>query len=83
MGICHILYIAIPIPVMGCTGAVVGEAGREPQASDTLYTEAAAMAAHTTQPGSGRALLIIDSAETVGNLLPYETRQELIGIGNF
>jgi AraC-like DNA-binding protein len=37
-----------------------------PQASDTLYTEKAAMDVYGTQPE--RALVIIDSAEIVGNL---------------
>ena len=59
-GIYHILCVVIAILAVGCTGAGVDENGREAQPSDTLYTEAAAMAAHATQPGSGRALLIID-----------------------
>ena len=73
-GICHIICIVIAILAVGCTGAGDGESGREPQASDTLYTEAAAMAAHATQPGSERALLIIDSAEIVGNIQPYDAQ---------
>ena len=70
----HILYIVIAILAVGCTDTGVGESKRDPQASDTLYTEAAAMAAHATQPGSERALLIIDSAEIVGNLQPYDAQ---------
>ena len=68
----HILHIVIAILAVGCTGTGVRENGR--QVSDTLYTEAAAMAAHATQPNSERALLIIDSAEIVGNLQPYDAQ---------
>lgn len=70
----HIIYIVIAILAVGCTGVGDGKNGHEPLANDTLYTEAAAMAAHATQPGSERALLIIDSAEIVGNLQPYDAQ---------
>ena len=70
----HILCIVIAILAVGCTGAGSGDNEREPQASDTLYTEAAAMAAHATQPSPERALLIIDSAEIVGNLQPFDAQ---------
>ena len=66
-----IIYIFVAAFVVSCDG---NENGRKPQASDTLYTEAAAMAAHATQPGPERALLIIDSAEIVGNLQPYDAQ---------
>ena len=58
-----IIFIAIII-LIGCTG---GRGTKYvPQTSDTLYTEAAAMDVYGTQPE--RALVIIDSAEIVGNL---------------
>lgn len=40
--------------------------GRQPQPSDTLYTKEAAMAIYAREPE--RALLIIDSAEVIGNI---------------
>ena len=58
--------------MIGCTGkgslpfGKGGGRGHVPQASDTLYTEEAAMDVYGTQPE--RALVIIDSAEIVGNL---------------
>ena len=58
--------------MIGCTGkgslpfGKGGGRGHVPQASDTLYTEQAAMDVYGTQPE--RALVIIDSAEIVGNL---------------
>ena len=58
-----IIFIAVII-LIGCTG---GRGTKYvPQTSDTLYTEAAAMDVYGTQPE--RALVIIDSAEIVGNL---------------
>ena len=48
----------------GCTGNTV--LMREPQPSDSLYTEKAAMKIYDYNPE--RALLIIDSAEIVGNV---------------
>ena len=59
-----ILYIVAAILMIGCTGN--GGTKHVPQASDTLYTEKAAMDVYGTQPE--RALVIIDSAEIVGNL---------------
>ena len=70
-----ILYIVAAILMIGCTGnsgtkgyGSVSKARERhvPQASDTLYTEKAAMDVYGTQPE--RALEIIDSAEIVGNL---------------
>ena len=61
--------------MVGCTGngsLPFGEGGGRdhvPQASDSLYTEEAAMDVYNTQPE--RALLIIDSAEIVGNVTEY------------
>ena len=58
--------------MIGCTGKGTlpfGKGGGRrhvPQTSDTLYTEQAAMDMYGTQPE--RALVIIDSAEFVGNL---------------
>ena len=68
-----IQYIVLSTLAVGCTGkggsddikAVIG---------DTTYTEEAAMSAHATQPSPERALLIIDSAEIVGNLQPYDAQ---------
>jgi hypothetical protein len=40
-----------------------------PQGSDTLYTEERAMAIYDSMPE--RALLILDSAEIVGNMPDY------------
>ena len=59
-----ILYVAVTILMAGCTGG--SGTKRVPQASDTLYTEKAAMDVYGTQPEW--ALEIIDSAEMVGNL---------------
>ena len=52
----------------GCTGGGTSEK-HVPQAGDTLYTEERAMAIYDTLPE--RALQILDSAETVGNLTDY------------
>ena len=48
-GIYLIIYIVIAILAAGCTGAGVGENGHGLPSGDTLYTKAAAMAAHATQ----------------------------------
>ena len=52
----------------GCTGGSSSDmdGGRLTQPSDTLYTQEAAMEAYAFDPD--RALLIIDSAEIVGNM---------------
>ena len=77
---CHyILSIVLTVLMLGCTsnGNRSDEGKGEdyaPQPSDTLYTEYAAMHAYATQPE--RALLIIDSAEIVGNLT--EVRADLL-----
>ena len=61
----YILYIVIAANlILGCTG--VGGTKHEPQASDTLYTEEAAMDVYAEHPE--RAIQILDSAEIVGNL---------------
>ncbi len=60
-----IIFIAIAAFLMtSCT--YNGGRKHVPQSSDTLYTEKAAMDVYGTQPE--RALVIIDSAEIVGNL---------------
>ena len=51
---------------VGASAGMGGGRGHVPQASDTLYTEQAAMDVYGTQPE--RAWAIIDSAEIVGNL---------------
>ena len=60
-----IIYVAIVTILMaGCTGN--GGSKHVPQASDTLYTEKAAMDVYAKEPE--RALSIIDSALIVGNV---------------
>ena len=60
-----IIYVAIVTILMaGCTGN--GGSKHVPQASDTLYTEKAAMDVYAKEPE--RALDIIDSALIVGNV---------------
>lgn len=60
-----IIYVAIVTILMaGCTGN--GGSKHMPQASDTLYTEKAAMDVYAKEPE--RALDIIDSALIVGNV---------------
>ena len=69
------MIVIAAILMVGCTGngsLPFGEGGGRyhvPQASDSLYTEEAAMDVYNTQPE--RALLIIDSAEIVGNVTEY------------
>ena len=61
----HIIYIAIAALLMvGCMGG--SGTKHVPQASDTLYTEKAAMDVYAKEPE--RALDIIDSALIVGNV---------------
>ena len=62
-----VLIIHIVFLFLGCNGE--GETMRKPQPGDTLYTEKAAMQIYASQPK--RALVIIDSAEIVGNIEPY------------
>lgn len=63
-----ILCAALALAV-GCTGSGNGSGAKHvPQPSDTLYTEQKAMSIHRTVPE--RALLMIDSAVTVGNIAP-------------
>jgi len=63
----RLLYaLIVAVVLSGCTGNKATK--REPQLSDTLYTAAAAMKIYAYNPE--RALLIIDSAEIVGNLTP-------------
>ena len=58
----------VALLLTGCTGG--GTSGkRVPQAGDTLYTEERAMAIYDSLPE--RALLILDSAEVVGNMTDY------------
>ena len=60
-----IIFIAIAALLMvGCTGG--SGTKHVPQASDTLYTEKAAMDVYAKEPE--RALSIIDSALIVGNV---------------
>ena len=65
-----VTYLAVLalVVITGCTGG--GTSGkRVPQAGDTLYTEERAMAIYDSLPE--RALLILDSAEVVGNMTDY------------
>ena len=61
-----ILYVVILV-IVGCTGK--GSTKHVPLASDSLYTEERAMAIYDSMPE--RALLILDSAEIVGNMPDY------------
>ena len=65
----YLLYMSVvALLLTGCTGG--GTSGkRVPQAGDTLYTEERAMAIYDSLPE--RALLILDSAEVVGNMTDY------------
>lgn len=65
----YLLYMSVvALLLTGCTGG--GTSGkRVPQAGDTLYTEERAMAIFDSLPE--RALLILDSAEVVGNMTDY------------
>ena len=66
-----LLLLAV-LAMTACTGngsLPFGEGGgrdHEPQGADTIYTEAKAMSKHRTEPE--RALAMIDSAVTVGNV---------------
>lgn len=60
----YILLITLVVSATSCTGDKTIK--REPKLSDTLYTAKAAMDVYDYNPD--RALLIIDSAEIVGNL---------------
>lgn len=60
----YLLLISIVIIMISCTGGTTMK--REPHLSDTLYTAKAAMDIYDYNPK--RALIIIDSAEIVGNM---------------
>lgn len=63
-----ISFFVLAVMLLGCTSGGspdLGEGGVA-QPSDTLYTQEAAMEAYASDPD--RALLIIDSAEIVGNM---------------
>lgn len=60
----YLLLISVVVIMTSCTGGRTMK--REPHLSDTLYTAKAAMKIYDYNPT--RALLIIDSAEIVGNL---------------
>ena len=78
----YIIYIIVLILTLGCTGKGKDTAGsRVPQATDTLYTQQAAMSVYGYQPE--RALQIIDSAVIVGNLNEMRAdlnRMRIIGV---
>ena len=70
----YIVILVLAALMLGCTGTGTHSdegrgVGRTPQPSDTLYTMEAAMEAFALDPE--RALLIIDSAEIVGNLSDF------------
>ena len=60
----YLYLISIVVIMSSCTGGTTMK--REPHLSDTLYTAKAAMKIYDYNPT--RALLIIDSAEIVGNM---------------
>ena len=65
----YLLYMSVvALLLTGCTGGDTS-GKRVPQAGDTLYTEERAMAIYDSLPE--RALLILDSAEVVGNMTDY------------
>ena len=63
-----ISFFVLAFMLLGCTGGGSSDSGggRVAQPSDTLYTQETAMEAYASDPD--RALLIIDSAEIVGNM---------------
>lgn len=63
-----ISFFVLAFMLLGCTGGGSSDSGggRVAQPSDTLYTQETAMEAYAFDPD--RALLIIDSAEIVGNM---------------
>lgn len=63
-----ISFFVLAFMLLGCTGGGSSDSGggRVAQPSDTLYTQKTAMEAFASDPD--RALLIIDSAEIVGNM---------------
>ena len=63
-----ISFFVLAFMLLGCTGGGSSDSGggRVAQPSDTFYTQEAAMEAYAFDPD--RALLIIDSAEIVGNM---------------
>ena len=70
----YIVFLVLAVLMLGCIGSGTHSdegrrVGRTPQPSDTLYTKKAAMEAFALDPE--RALLIIDSAEIVGNLSDF------------
>ena len=70
----YITFLVLAALMLGCTGSGTHSdegrgTGRTPQPSDTLYTKETAMEAFALDPE--RALLIIDSAEIVGNLSDF------------
>ena len=69
----YIISIVLTILMLGCTGSSDESRAKDrpTQASDTVYTEQAIMEAYASNPE--RALLIIDSAEMVGNLTDVRT----------
>lgn len=72
----YIISIVLTVLMLGCTAS--SDKGKPkahaPQPSDTVYTEQAIMETYANHPE--RALLIIDSAEIVGNLT--DVRAELM-----
>ena len=64
----YFIFTVLSVLMLGCAGGSDKDKAKDypVQASDTVYTEQAAMETYGLQPE--RALLIIDSAEIVGNL---------------
>lgn len=66
------MICAVLVAIAGCTGSggkSDGAAKHEPEPTDTVYTQQAAMDIYGYDPV--RALLIVDSAVIVGNLSPW------------
>ena len=61
-----ILYVAVLTLTVGCTSSDKPVRNRQPQPTDTVYTQQAAISIYGYKPE--RALQIIDSAVIVGNL---------------
>lgn len=65
-----IITIAIGISSLLCACSRDGKRAHGSQLSDSLYTEQAALSIYGRDPQ--RALVIIDSAEIVGNVTPFK-----------
>jgi len=69
-----ILLVAVLALTVGCTSSDKPAENRQPQPTDTVYTQQAAMSIYGYQPK--RALQIIDSAVIVGHKYGIDGKQE-------